>query len=51
MNVSVFDDRVTVDHDLEAGKYDQCHACRMPILEEDKEREEYTKGGELSSLL
>ena len=40
----VFDDRVTVDHDLEAGKYDQCHACRMPILEEDKEREEYTKG-------
>ncbi len=40
----VFDDRVTVDHQLNAGKYDQCHACRMPILEEDKEREEYIKG-------
>lgn len=40
----VFDDRVTVDHDLNAGKYDQCHACRMPILEADKEREQYQKG-------
>lgn len=40
----VFDDRVTVDHSLEAGKYDQCHACRMPILEEDKEKPEYQKG-------
>ena len=40
----VFDDRVTVDHQLEAGKYDQCHACRMPILEEDKARVEYAKG-------
>lgn len=40
----VFDDRVTVDHDLNAGQYDQCHACRMPILEEDKARKEYAKG-------
>ncbi|REL35287.1 rhodanese-related sulfurtransferase [Thalassotalea euphylliae] len=40
----VFDDRVTVDHSLEAGKYDQCHACRMPILAEDKEKPEYEKG-------
>ncbi|MGJ8694337.1 MAG: rhodanese-related sulfurtransferase [Thalassotalea sp.] len=40
----VFDDRVTVDHQLQAGKYDQCHACRMPILEEDKEKQQYTKG-------
>ncbi|QOL24752.1 rhodanese-related sulfurtransferase [Thalassotalea sp. LPB0316] len=40
----VFDDRVTVDHQLKAGKYDQCHACRMPILEEDKQREAYQKG-------
>lgn len=40
----VFDDRVTVDHQLNAGKYDQCHACRMPILEEDKDRSEYEKG-------
>jgi len=40
----VFDDRVTVDHQLNEGKYDQCHACRMPILEEDKQRNEYFKG-------
>jgi UPF0176 protein len=40
----VFDDRVTVDHDLNAGNYDQCHACRMPILEEDKAHEQYQKG-------
>ena len=40
----VFDDRVTVDHQLQAGKYDQCHACRMPILEEDKEKPQYAKG-------
>ncbi len=40
----VFDDRVTVDHDLNAGNYDQCHACRMPILEEDKQHQHYQKG-------
>ena len=32
----VFDERVTVTHDLEPGQYDQCHACRRPISEEDK---------------
>jgi UPF0176 protein len=32
----VFDERVTVDHDLRPGGYDQCHACRRPISEEDK---------------
>ncbi len=32
----VFDNRVTVDHDLAPGHYDMCHACRMPISEEDK---------------
>ncbi|WP_394175131.1 oxygen-dependent tRNA uridine(34) hydroxylase TrhO [Thalassotalea litorea] len=40
----VFDDRVTVNHKLEKGIYDQCHACRMPITEEDKQRTEYEKG-------
>jgi len=40
----VFDNRVTVNHQLEKGGYDQCHACRMPITEEDKERSEYQKG-------
>lgn len=40
----VFDNRVTVDHDLQRGQYDQCHACRMPITEQDKQSERYQKG-------
>lgn len=40
----VFDNRVTVNHKLERGDYDQCHACRMPITEEDKQHEHYQKG-------
>ena len=27
----VFDNRVSVDHNLKKGNYDQCHACRIPI--------------------
>jgi UPF0176 protein len=40
----VFDDRVTVNGRLEQGDYDQCHACRMPITEADKQSEFYRKG-------
>ncbi|GAA3565601.1 MAG: rhodanese-related sulfurtransferase [Pseudomonadales bacterium] len=40
----VFDDRVTVDHNLERGDYDQCHACRRPITDADKQRPEYRQG-------
>ncbi len=40
----VFDDRVTVNHNLERGEYDQCHACRRPITEADKQRPEYEQG-------
>ena len=40
----VFDNRVTVNHKLEQGAYDQCHACRMPITEQDKQSEHYQKG-------
>ena len=40
----VFDNRVTVNHDLEQGGYDQCHACRMPITRQDKQGEHYQKG-------
>ena len=40
----VFDNRVTVDHRLQKGSYDQCHACRMPITNEDKNNEHYKKG-------
>ena len=40
----VFDNRVTVNHQLEKGHYDQCHACRRPITEEDKLSPRYQKG-------
>ena len=40
----VFDNRVSVDHNLEKGVYDQCHACRLPITEEDKKSEKYVQG-------
>lgn len=40
----VFDDRVAVDHQLEKGSYDQCHACRYPITEEDKTHLHYQRG-------
>ncbi len=40
----VFDNRVTVNHQLEKGHYDQCHACRMPITEEDKQHKHYLAG-------
>jgi len=40
----VFDNRVAVNHQLEKGGYDQCHACRLPITEEDKLSDRYEKG-------
>jgi len=40
----VFDDRVTVNHHLEKGQYDQCHGCRLPITEADKADSRYQKG-------
>ncbi len=40
----VFDNRVSVDHELAQGSYDQCHGCRHPITEEDKLSEKYLLG-------
>lgn len=40
----VFDNRVTVNHQLEPGSFDQCHACRMPITDQDKTSNAYQKG-------
>ena len=40
----VFDNRVAVNHDLEKGSYEQCHACRMPITEEEMKSEQYQVG-------
>jgi len=40
----VFDNRVSVDHDLQPGDYDLCHGCREPITAADKLSEKYTLG-------
>jgi len=40
----VFDERITVNHQLEKGAYDQCNACRLPITEQDKHSEHYQQG-------
>ena len=40
----VFDNRVSVTHALEKGNYDQCHACRLPITEDDKKSNKYIQG-------
>jgi UPF0176 protein len=40
----VFDDRVSVKHDLSVGTYDMCHGCRMPITETDKKNNKYIRG-------
>ena len=40
----VFDNRVSVNHSLEKGSYDQCHACRLPITEADKQSQKYQQG-------
>lgn len=40
----VFDNRVSVDHQLQKGQYDQCNACRMPITEADMQSPTYEQG-------
>jgi UPF0176 protein len=40
----VFDNRVSVNHALEKGSYDQCHACRRPITRQDMLSDKYQPG-------
>ncbi len=40
----VFDNRVTVNHNLEPGDYEMCHACRHAITDEDKRSPHYIEG-------
>ena len=40
----VFDNRVSVNHALEKGSYDQCHACRRPITDAEKASDKYQPG-------
>ncbi|MDX2418732.1 MAG: rhodanese-related sulfurtransferase [Xanthomonadales bacterium] len=39
----VFDNRVTVDHDLAEGRYELCPACRMPLSEADRGSPKFEK--------
>ena len=40
----VFDDRVTVDKNLQTGSHTQCFACRRPLTSEDLLKLEYIEG-------
>ena len=40
----VFDDRVTVNHQLEKGVYEQCNACRMPITAKEQLSNQFQQG-------
>ncbi|MFD1215112.1 MULTISPECIES: oxygen-dependent tRNA uridine(34) hydroxylase TrhO [Microbulbifer] len=40
----VFDDRVTVNHSLERGSYQQCNACRMPVTDTEMQSEKFEQG-------
>ncbi len=40
----VFDERVSVGHNLEVGSYDLCRSCRCPVGEEDKQSPHYRQG-------
>jgi len=40
----VFDQRVSVVHGLDQGKYDICYACREPIDDDDKNSDDFVLG-------
>ncbi len=40
----VFDHRVSVNHDLEPGKYEACMACGSPVDEENRNSDQYLYG-------
>lgn len=40
----VFDERVSVDHDLQPGDYTLCRGCRRVLGDEDRSSEDYEEG-------
>ncbi len=40
----VFDERVSIQHGLVEGNYSMCHACRMPIDDDDLKSKKYVEG-------
>lgn len=47
----VFDERVTVDHDLEPGDYTLCRGCRAALSHEDRQDEAYEEGVSCASCV
>ena len=40
----VFDERVSVNHQLQPGSYDMCRACGHPVSNLDKQSDAYIEG-------
>lgn len=40
----VFDNRVSVNHQLQRGQYDLCHGCRLPVSADDKQSDKFMEG-------
>ncbi len=40
----VFDERVAVNHDLKPSGHTQCHACRMPLNDEERNSPDFIEG-------
>jgi UPF0176 protein len=40
----VFDQRVALNHRLEAGEHSLCHACGLPLAAADRQHESYVEG-------
>jgi UPF0176 protein len=40
----VFDNRVSIDENLDKGSYDQCYGCRHPITKNDMKLDSFIKG-------
>ena len=40
----VFDQRISVKHDLKQGDYQQCYACKMPLSKKDYTDKNYVQG-------
>jgi UPF0176 protein len=40
----VFDQRVSLNHELQCGSHALCHACRMPLSKQDTELDSYRQG-------
>ena len=45
----VFDNRVSVVHNLKKGSYELCYACRNPLSANEKKSKKYEKGISCSS--